>query len=478
LSTVREHETPLAQATTSSLEALKAYSTGFRTTLTRGSADSIPHFLRALQIDPNFAMAYAHLGLQYSNLGESVLSKESTSKAYELRDRASDPEKFFVTLIYYRQVTGNLDKALQTAQLWAQTYPRDIQTFGLMSGFSSQGTAHYEMSIEAARKALALDPDFTFGYLNEAYALFYLDRPAEAANLADQARERKLEPPEFLVLRYYIALLKGDRAGMNHEVSLAQGRPGAEDWMTHHEAMVAAYSGRLPQARKLSQRASDLALQAGERERAATYQDAAAVYEGFFGNAAEARRRAKAALEISNGREVAYATALALALAGDFAQAETLANDLDRRFPEDTSVRYNYLPVLRGLFALDRGDAAKTVEELEAATRYELAIPAMAFNVGFFGSLYPAYVRGEAYVTQKKGAEAAAEFQKLIDHRGITFADPAVALSHLQIGRAWAAAGASAKAKAAYTDFLTLWKDADPDIPVLKQARAEFAKIP
>jgi len=476
LAMVHEHDTPLAEATTSSLEALKAYSVALKANESSGPSSGVPLFKHAVDLDPRFAMAHASLGLEYSNIGESVLSRESTSKAYEMRDRATDREKFFITFTYDRQVTGNLEKALRTAELWAQTYPRDTQAHGLLSGFNTQGTGRYEKSIEEAKKTIALDPDVVFGYLNLAFSYFYLDRPGDAASAIQLASERKLEPAESLVLRYYVAFLKGDKAGMDREVARAPGIQGAEDWMAHNEALVSAWSGRLQQARKMSRRAVDLAQRAGDRERAATYEGGAAVYESFFGNAAEAKRNSAAALALSKGRDVEFAAAFALARAGDFSPAQALANDLDRRFPEDTSVRFNYLPALRALLALKAGDPSKAGEALEAATRYEFAMTGLSF-FGCFGALYPGYVRGEMYLASRQGVEAAAEFQKILDHRGIVFADPIGALAHLQIGRAFILSGDKTRAKTAYQDFLALWKDADPGIPVLIQAQAEYARL-
>jgi hypothetical protein len=281
--------------------------------------------------------------------------------------------------------------------------------------------------------------------------------------------------PAMLFLRYYISFLKGDKTGMEWAVARAQGRP-AEDAISGSEALVLARSGQLHLARRMSRRAVDLAQQAGLRGSAANYETEVAIWEAFFGNAPEARRSAMAALELSNGRDVEYGVAFALALAGDSSRPEALANDLERRFPEDTSVKYTYLPTLRALFALNRRDSANAIELLQVAVPYELAMPGIAF-VGFFGGLYPAYVRGEAFLAGRQGAAAAAEFQKILDHRGIVVADPVGALARLQIGRAFAMSGDKSKAKTAYQDFLTLWEDADPGVPILKQAKAEYAKL-
>jgi tetratricopeptide (TPR) repeat protein/predicted Ser/Thr protein kinase len=474
LTTVEKHNTPLEVATTSSLEALKAYSTAMRVSHSTGAADAVPHFKRAVEIDPQFAVAYAFMGLNYSGLGESVLSMESTSKAYQLRDRASDRERFLITTLYDRQVTGNLEKEQQTLQLWAQTYPRDRDAHGLLSGFASQGSGQYEKSIDQGNIALGIDPDFAIGYVNVAFSYFFLDRWAETEQAIQKAS--RFELPELLLLRYHLAFVKGDTAGMDRAAALTRGKPGVENWMLHVESLVEARSGRVQAASRLSRRALDMAQQAGQKEKAATYQAAEAVWQAFFGDGPAAKRSATAALQLSNGRDVEYSTAFALALAGDLPRAQSLADDLERRFPEDTSVQFNYLPALRALFALNHSEPAKAIELLQVAVPYELAVPAVDFNA-FFGGLYPVYVRGLAYLAAHQGAEAAAEFQKILNHRGIVVSDPIGALAHLQLGRAYTLQGDTAKAKAAYQDFLVLWKDADPDIPILKQAKAEYAKL-
>jgi tetratricopeptide (TPR) repeat protein/predicted Ser/Thr protein kinase len=476
LTTVERHNTRLELATTSSLDALKAYSAGIRASVSTGSSDALPHLKHAVEIDPQFAMAYAAMGLMYSNLGESVLARESTSKAYQLRDRASDREKFFIMALYDRQVTGNLEKEQQTLELWAQTYPRDRDAHGVLSGFALQGSGQYEKSIAEANIALGIDPDFGVGYVNIAYSYFYLDRLPETEKVIQKAYAQKFEMPELLLLQYHLASIAGDSAGMDRVATLARGRPGVEDWMLHAQALVEARSGRLQAARRMSHRAVDMAQQAGQRERAATYQAAEAIYDAFLGDASAARRSVTAALQLSNGRDVEFAAAFALALAGDASRAQSLTDDLERRFPEDTSVKFNYLPALRALLALNHHAPEKAIELLQVAVPYELAVPAIDFNA-FFGGLYPVYVRGEAHLAAHQGAEAAAEFQKILDHRGLVVSDPIGALAHLQLGRAYTMQGDTTKARAAYQDFLTLWKGADPDISMLKQAKFEYAKL-
>ncbi|MGD0694280.1 MAG: serine/threonine-protein kinase [Terriglobia bacterium] len=477
LTTVEKHDTPLQEATTPSLEALKAYSTAWKVHFSTGDATAaLPLYKRALEIDPKFAMAYANLGNLYGEMGESDLSAESNSKAYDLRDRASDREKFFITASYEIRVTGNLEKAQQTCEAWAQTYPREVHAHGFLGGMIYPVSGKYEKAVEEAKRSIEIDPDIAIPYGDLAYSYEYLDRLGEAENTLQRAFERKLETPDFLVQRYDIAFLRADKAGMERAVALAQGKPGVEDGISDHEAFVLAYSGHLQQARRMSQRAADLAQQAAQRERAALYQTGPALWEAFFGDAPAAKRSAVAALALSNDREVQYGAAFALALSGDSSRSQTLANNLERRFPEDTSVRLSYLPALRALLALNHSEPAKAIELLQIAAPSELGAPRSSFH-GFFGTLYPVYVRGEAYLAAHQGAEAAAEFQKILDHRGIVVSDPIGALGHLQLGRAFALSGDKTRAKTAYQDFLTLWKDADPDIPILKEAKAEYAKL-
>ena len=475
LTTVEKHSTPLAEATTQSLEALKAYSAGCKVLFTGGNAAALPLFRHATEIDPKFAMAYAFLGRTYGDIGESVLAAESTSKAYQLRDRASDAEKFFITATYDLQVTGNLERAQQTCELWAQTYPRESVPHSLLSGAIYPVLAKYEKGIEHAEKAIALEPDVPFGYAVLAYNNLYLDRLVEAGNALQRASEHKLNIPELLLPRYDLAFLRGDRAGMERAAALAQGKPG-EDLMSYHKACVLAYSGRLQQAKGMAREAADLAQNAAQGESAALYETGVAVWEAFFGNAAEAKRSVQEVLDLSKGRDVEYGAAFALALSGDSSRSRALAKDLETRFPEDTSVRFSYLPVLGALLAVNDGDASKAIDLLQIAARYELGTPGSSFN-GNFGSLYPIYVRGQAYLAAHQGAEAAAEFQKILDHPGILVSDPMGAVARVQLGRAFALAGDKVKAKIAYRDFLTLWKDADSDIPILKQAKAEYAAL-
>jgi serine/threonine protein kinase len=475
LSTVEKYDTPLAEATTPSIEALKVYSTAVKVHSSTGPGAALPLFKRAIEIDPQFAMAYASLGNVYGILGESDLSAETMRTAYQMRDRASDLEKFFIAAVYDFRVTGDLERVQQTCEQWVQAYPRDMIPH-LLLGTVYQVTGKHEKMVQDGKITIQLDPESFAGYSNLAYGNLFLGRLGEAETAMQRAFERKAEDPLFLFLRYDIAFLRADQAGMRRQVALSEGKPGDEDLMVDREAFTLAYAGHLQQARSMTRRAADVAQQASQKESAALYETGAAVREALYGNAPEAKRSAMAALVLSKDREVEYGAAFALALARELAQAQTLANDLEKRFGEDTSVRYAYLPELRALFALHQGEAPKAIELLQITMPYQLGTPRSTIH-GFFGALYPVYVRGVAYLATHQGAEAATEFQKILDHREIVIGDPIGALAHLQLGRAFALSGGTAKAKTAYQDFLTLWKDADPDIPILKQAKAEYAKL-
>lgn len=476
LATVQKHDTPLEEATTPSLDALKAYSSALKIVYSTGSLAAEPLLKRATELDPKFAMAHAWVGRMYDDVGESALSAESTRTAFQLRDRASDAEKLFITASYYMQVIGNMEKAQQTCEAWAATYPRAVVPHDFLSGIIYPAFGKYEKGVEESQKAIERDPDFAVGYLTLAYSYVYLDRLDEAESTLRKASERKLEMPDYSVLRYDIAFLRDDKAEMARQMSLAQMKPGAEDWIANHQAFVYGYSGKLQEAKRMSRKATELALQAGQRERAALYEAGAALREALFGNSATAKQEAKAALELSKGRGVEYGAAIALALSGDLSRAEALTNDLEKRFPEDTSVQFSYLPTLRAVVNLEHGKPSNAIKLLQIAAPDELGAPGSSF-FGFYGALYPVYFRGEAYLAAHKGAEAAAEFEKILRHQSIFVSDPMGALAHLQLGRAYALAGNKTKARSAFQDFLTLWKDADSDIPILRQAKAEYARL-
>ena len=471
LSTVEKFDSPLEQATTSSLEALQAYSLGWKTQWAKGdSAAAVPFFQRAVQLDPNFAMAYASLGTSYWVVAETSLGAENMKKAYALRERVSTREKFYIESHYHDFVTGDMEKTRQACELWTQTYPRDdVPKVVLGVVYSKLG--QYDKLLAENREALGLYAS-AVNYANLADSYLYLNRLNEARATATEAKAKKLDSPYLRFLLYQLDFLQNDAAGMAQQVAWASGKAGWEDVLAAEEADSDAYSGHLRKARELSRRAVASAEQAEEKETAAGYEADAALREALFGNAAEARQRTAAALKLSGGRDVQYGASLALALAGDALQAEALADDLGKRFTEDTLVQSNYLPTIRAQVALIRKDHSKAVEYLQAAS-YELGTPTDRISP----ALYPVYVRGQAYLDAHQGSQGAAEFQKILDHRGIVVNAPIGALAHLQIARSYAMQGDTAKARMAYKDFLALWKDADPDIPILIAAKAEYAKL-
>ena len=481
LATVEKHSTPLEEATTPSLDALKAYSTARKVFFSEGGAvPAQPHLERAVAIDPQFAIAHAQLGINYSVLGESTKARESTLKAYELRARASDAERYFIDTLYDRQVTGNLEREQQTLEAWAQTYPRDPIPHGLLAGFMTRSTGQYELALASSIKSIALDPHGALGpgFGSKALSELYLNRLDDAeATIRRATEEYKLDFPDFELIRYFIAFLHGDVEDIARKAAVVRGKRATEDTMAHVESLALARSGRLQDARRTSAIASEIAKRSGRPEREAMFVAATAVWESFYGHTAAASERANNALAIAKGREVDYSAAFAFALAGDLTQSRALADDLAKNFREDTSVQSIYLPTLRALFALNASDPTAALESLRTASRFDFALGGVGFNA-FFGALYPVYVRGQALLVAHRPADAAAEFQKILDRRSIVLVDPLDAMARLQLARAHALTGDAAKAKRVYDDLLTLWKDADPDTPLLIQARAEYARLP
>jgi serine/threonine protein kinase len=475
LATIEQHSTPLEAATTSSLEALKAYSASRVAVYTQGSAVAIPHLQRAIAIDPKFAMAHADLGFYSWNMGQTELGADEVRIAYGLLDRVSNRERLHISMLYDREVTGNLQKELATLETWTQQYPRDPQAWGIIAGWVARGTGQYERGIQAAEHAIPLDPQVPFPYEGVALHNMMLDQLDGAADGLKRAADRKIEIPELLVDRFYLAFLKGDQAGMDREVARAP-QEHAEDWMAHNQALVLAQRGRMREARPLWERAVALAEQAGKKETAANYQAASAVCEAHFENYAAARERARAALALGRGRDIVYAAAFAMALSGDVAESQKLAAELEKRFPEDTPVQFEYLPILHALASKANRNPQGAIEQLQRSRSYDFAMPGTEFYARFGGG-YPAYVRGQAYLAESRAQEAAAEFQKVLSHRGVVLADPIGALTHLQLARAFALSGEKDKARNAYDDFLSLWKAADPDLPILKEAKSERAKL-
>jgi tetratricopeptide (TPR) repeat protein len=330
--------------------------------------------------------------------------------------------------------------------------------------------------VEHAKKTIEIYPDVPIGYGSLAWSSIFLDRLDDAEKALQLAATRKVDQPNFPAFRYLIAFLRGDEGQLRRAAALASGKRTAERSVVNLEALVLARSGRLQEARRSSSRAIELAQREDVDEAAATYQAARAAWEAFCGDVVDAKQDAEGALALSDARDVAYAAGLGLGLSGEIARSDALASSLETRFPEDTFVKFTYVPVLRSISALRRGRPSESIEQLNTALRYEIAANGLDFNL-YLGGLHSAYVRGEALMAGHHYPEAAVEFQKILDHRGIVGADPIGALAQLQLARTFAASGDRAKAKAAYDSFLTLWKDADADVPVLKQARAEYAKL-
>jgi tetratricopeptide (TPR) repeat protein len=478
LATIERYSTPL-QVTTPSIEALQAYSAGMKAAFS-GSVRALPLFQRAVAIDPDFALAHANVGFRYSGVGESALGRESLLKAYQLRNRASDAERFFIETLYDRDFTGNLERERRTLETWAESYPRDASAHTLIAGLALSSIGQHELAIAETEKATALDPDRTPAYANRAFNQLLLNRLDDALLTVRLAADRKLESADLLLTQYFVAFLTGNENELRRTVTAARKSPATEDTISHIEALALARSGQLQDARRMAEGAVQIAQKSDRRERAGLFEAGTAVWEAFYGNAASARQSATRALELGRGgREVDYAAAFALALSGDLPQSRALAEILAREFREDTSVQFMYLPTLRALFSLNTPtpDAAAAIQALQTASRYDLALGRIGF-VGRFGGLYPIYVRGLAYLAARQPAEAAGEFQKILDHRGIVLVDPMDAMARLQLARALALSGDIVKAKSAYGDLLTLWKNADADIPVLKAARVEYARLP
>ena len=468
LSSVQKFDTPIEQATTPSLEALQAYSLGRNTMVGKNdSAAAVPLFQRAVRLDPNFAMAYATLGTCYSNLAERNLGTENTRKAYELRDRVSEREKFYIESHFFDIVTGDLEKARQAYELWAQTYPRDGVPPNNLSGIY-RDLGQYDKSLAQAREYLRLDPASSLSYANLVFAYLRLNRLEEAAATAKEAQGKKLDSPYLHVYLYALAFLQNDKGGMAEQVAWSTGKEGVEDSLLELEAESSAYYGQLGKSREFSHQAVAAAERAQEKETAASYEVSAALREAILGNTSEARQLATAGLSLSDGREEQATGALALSFAGDLVRSQGLASDLSKRSPEDTVVQFNYLPAIRAQVALIRHDGSGAVAALQSSAPYDL---------GMSGGLYPVFVRGTAYLAANRGSEAANEFQRILDHPGAVFTAPIGTLAHLGLARAYVLQADTVKAKAAYQHFLALWKDADPDIPVLIAAKNEYSKL-
>lgn len=516
LASIQKYDAPVDQATTASLEALQAYSLAIKKLSTEGDAASLPFLTQATELDPHFAVAYALLGNIYANLNQPTRSMEPIKRSYELRGRVSERERFYIESIYYSRFTGEIERAVQVCELWKQTYPRDVTAY-VWLGNIYPILGRYEKGLEESREALRLQPNRVTSYASLANIELILNHLEEARQILSQAQARGLTSPAMQVFLYRLAFLRGDSAEMQRLVAAAAGQP-AEDHLLAQEADAEAYHGRLAKARELTRRTIDSAVREGRVEAAGTFRAAAALREAAFGNQEQARREAKAALAMANGQMLQTLAALALARAGDGAGASGLAKDLHQQEPWDSLQNAYWLPTIRAWVALGhnvmpsinpppsalKADAV-AVELLEPVRPFELGLPTLYWVLNV--TTCPVEARGEAYLAMGRGAEAAAEFQKIIDHPGLVGTFPIGALARLGLGRAYALqAGVDisgetkpgarpgvdmasdnarcaplaeplAKARSAYQDFFALWNDADPDIPILKQAKAEYARL-
>ena len=474
LSSVQKFDVPLEQATTNSLEALKAYTLGRKAKREKGDAESIPFFKRAFELDPNFALAYDSLGINYYNLNQPSLGANYLRKAFDLRDHITEREKFHITAHYFSPATGDLEKANQTSELWIQAYPHDFAAYSNL-GTDYMVLGQYEKAASETREAIRLEPNNVVSYENLAQIYLALNRLDEARTTTEEEQGRKLEGIPLRLNLYALAFFQGNVAAMKQQVDWTIGKPGAEDQMLSLESDTEAWSGKLAKARELSRRAIDSARRGDKKEPAALWQANAAIREALFGNADAARQDAAAAVALSPGSHDAEAQAgLAYALAGDAVHAQSLSDALAKRFPQDTVIQSVWLPTIHAQIESSRRNAARSIELLQTTAPYELG---MLSGSATHSCLYPVYVRAQAYLGAQQGSGAAAEFQKILDHRGLLWNCSTGALAYLGLARAYAMQGDTAKARVAYQVFLTLWKDADPDTPILKQAKAEYAKL-
>jgi eukaryotic-like serine/threonine-protein kinase len=473
LGTVEKFDMPLDQATTPSLEALKALSVGRTTLQEQGSAAAIPFFNRAIELDPSFSAAYAALGISYSNLRQPGRASENLTKAYELRDKVSERERFRISATYYLLVTGELEKAIQTYEMWAKTYPRSSEPLGNL-GVDYTYLGQYEKAVETSLEDLRLNPGSAAAYTNLVGLYAALQRLDDAKGKYEQATAHKVNNPFLHGNRYGVAFLENDASEMQQQIADAKGKPG-EDVLFSFASDTEAFHGRLATSRNLSKSAVDSALHNDSPETAAAWQMDVALRDAEFHNAALSRQETASALSTASTRDVSILAALALARIGDTEQAKRIADDLAARFPLNTALNRYWLPTIYASIAIRRGDPARAVELLQTTAQYELGSPLPQFEVG--GSLYPIYVRGQAYLLLHQGQEAVREFQKYLDQRGVAVNCPLAALARLQLARAYVLAGDTKSASEKYQEFFVIWKDSDPEILILKQAKAEYAKL-
>ncbi len=472
LASVQKFSTPIEEATTFSLEALKAYSIGRKVFFESGDATAVPYYERAVELDPNFAMAYTALAVSYSNLGQNTRASDNSKKAFDLRARVSERERYRISARYYTDVTGELEKASQTYELWKQSYPRDLLPPGNLGDIYMR-LGQWEKALRETQDTGRLEPNSAVFNANQAQIQLALNRSEEARTTVEQALARKLSSHDLHLSVYATAFLRGDQDGMQQQLAWAAGRAGEEDWLLSAQSDTEAYFGRLTRAREFSQRAISSATHAETKEAAALWQVNDALREAEFGNSGQARQNAQAALALVPGRDVRSLVGLALARAGENAQAHKLAENLNKEFPTHTIIQGYWLPCIGAAIEINAKKPANALQILQRAAPYELG-QSQPFQLGM---LYPIYLRGQAHLLALQGKEAAADFQRMMEHRGIVLNFPLGALARLGLARSYTLQGEVEKARAAYQDFLILWRDADADVPIMKEAKAEYAKL-
>ena len=474
LSSVRRYTTPLASATTPSLAALRCYTQGIQAQNNQFDyKESISWFQKAIELDPNFAMAYWSAGEAYGDLGETNTAKDYMRKAFELRDPVSQREKWLIEGDYYYHVVGDVVKARRSFELLASIYSDSQYAHNSVADIAEM-LGDYNVGLNEYLAALRIPPQSSVSYRDVVNSYLALERIDDATAELKSAHAAGLDT-NLSAIRYSVAFYRGDRAVMAQEVAAATGKPGIEDLILELDADTAAYSGQLRKARSLSERAADSAERSAGKEISAQYYAASAVREALFGEADRAKQQATIAMKYDSDRDIAYGIALAVALAGDLKQAQSFTDGLAKRFPEDTIAQCNYLPTLRGELALAHSHPEQAIAMLNAATSCELGLPSYSYYN--WPNLYPVYVRGTAYLAAHLGDKAAAEFQKIVAHRGIVLTEPIGALAYLGLGRAYALSGDRERARTAYETFLALWQDGDRDVPILRQAKSEASKL-
>lgn len=466
LASIQKFDAPIEQATTSSLEALKAFTLGNEMHWAGKSFEAIPFFKRAVELDPNFALAYLKLGGTHYDILKDDLAAEYAERAFELRSRTSEREQFYIATLYYAFTTGEIDKSIEVLELWKQTYPRDVRARTNLSNRYA-ATGQYDRGVEEAGEAVRLDPNLSATYSHLGNFFLCLNRFDEARAVFEQAVEKKLDAIDLHSTIYILAFIQGDEATMQRQVDWAKGKP-VEGLLHYHQARAAAFSGQGQKSQELFRRSAEANDRYGLKEGAAWGQADSALLNAAFGDCQQTKESAANALNIVRSRQALMLSGVALALCGETNRAQSLGDELVKRYPKDTFVNTSWLPMIQAALEINRGNTELATQLLGVARRFEMGLEVQA---------WPVYVRGLAYLRGRAGAEAMAEFQKIIDHRGVVAISALYPLAHLGVARAAALVGDTAKSRKAYEEFFALWKDADPDLPILIESKKEYEKV-